>query len=180
MGHKESRIYLREFEIADAGELLELNRTNREIFEGITPAVHDDSFYTLDAHLKLIEARKQAKENGSRHDFGIFELQTDKLVGNIGLYRFGLAEKCVLGYSLDKDHHGKGYATEAVRLILDYAFKEVGFHRVEAGAMPRNIGSARVLEKAGFVREGLARDYIKIKGIWEDHYMFSILETDWQ
>ena len=178
MVNKESRIYLRELDTADAGELLELNRTNREIFEGITPAVHDDSFYTLDAQVKLIEGWKQARENGSRHDFGIFETQTNNLIGSIGLYRFGLAEKCVLGYSLDKDHHGKGYATEAVRLILDYAFKEVGIHRIEAGVMPRNIGSARVLEKAGFVREGLARDYIKIKGIWEDHYMFSMLETD--
>lgn len=178
MGHQKRNIYIREFTTEDAESLLELNLANRKIFEAITPVSKEDTFYTLDAHLKLIEDWEQAKKQGSRYDFGIFEIHTNKLIGMIGLYKFGAAEKCILGYSLDKEHYGKGYATEAVRLILDMAFKELGFHRVEAGVMPRNIGSARVLEKVGFVLEGLARDYIKINGIWEDHYIFSILEND--
>jgi len=175
---QKSRIYIREFVQDDAESLLKLNIENREIFEAITPISKDDSFYTLDAHLQLIEDWKQARQQGNRYDFGLFEIHNNKLIGMIGLYKFGAAEKCILGYSLDKAQYGKGYATEAVRLILDVAFKELGFHRVEAGVMPRNIGSARVLEKVGFVQEGLARDYIKINGIWEDHYMFSILEND--
>ncbi|WP_075620225.1 GNAT family N-acetyltransferase [Paenisporosarcina indica] len=174
----ESSIFIREFNVADAKALLELNKSNRTIFEGITPTTKDDSFYTLEAHIKVIEGWKQARDRGDRYEFGIFEFETNVLIGNIGLYKFSPSEKCTLGYQLDQDHHGKGYATDAVRLILDFAFREKGFHRVEAGVMPRNIGSARVLEKSGFVREGLLRDYIKIKGIWEDHYMFSILETD--
>jgi ribosomal-protein-alanine N-acetyltransferase len=178
MDHNESQIYIRELDLMDAEALLELNASNRTIFEGITPVSKDDSFYTLDAHLKLIDDWKQAKSQGSRYDFGIYESNNNKLIGVIALYKFGASEKCILGYSLDKGHYGKGYATEAVRLILDFAFKEVGFHRVEAGVMLGNIGSARVLEKVGFVREGLARDYLKIKGKWEDHYIFSILEND--
>ena len=178
MGKQNNHIYIRELDTVDAEALLELNQSNRTIFEGITVVLKDDSFYTLEAHLKLIEGWKQARIQGSRYEFGIFEIHTKKLIGTIALYKFGPSEKCILGYSLDKGHYGKGYATEAVRLILDIAFKELGFHRVEAGVMPRNIGSARVLEKSGFVKEGLLRDYIKINGIWEDHYMFSILENE--
>ena len=178
MGNQNSNIYIREFDTIDAESLLELNLANRTIFEAITPVSIDDSFYTLDAHLKLIEDWQQAKKLGSRYDFGIFETHNKKLIGTVALYKFGASEKCVLGYSLDKGHYGKGFATQAVRLILEIAFKELGFHRVEAGVMPRNIGSARVLEKSGFVKEGLLRDYIKINGVWEDHYMFSILENE--
>lgn len=172
------QIYIREFESTDAKALLELNLSNRTIFEGVTPVSRDDSFYSLDAHLKLIDDWKRGKEQGNRYEFGIFEIQSSTLIGMIALYKFGPSEKCTLGYSLDKEHYGKGYVTEAVKIILDFAFKELRFHRVDAGVMPRNIGSTRVLEKVGFVKEGLARDYIKINGIWEDHYIFSILEND--
>lgn len=172
-------IYIRELDIADAKALLELNINNRTIFEGITPVTIDDSFYTLDAHIRLIEDFREARRRGNRYDFGIFVKETNTLIGSIALYKFNPSMKCILGYSLDKDQYGKGYATEAVRLILDFAFNEVGFHRIEAGAMPRNIGSTRVLEKIGFVKEGLARDYLQINGVWEDHYMYSMLESDW-
>ncbi len=171
-------IYIRELDVADAEALLELNQNNRTIFEGISPVTVNASFYTLESHLMLIENMKEARKMGSRYDFGVFLDETNKLIGTIALYKFNPSMKCILGYSLDKDHYGKGYATEAVRRILDFAFNEVGFHRVEAGAMPRNIGSTRVLEKVGFFKEGLARDYLQINGVWEDHYMYSILESD--
>ncbi len=58
---------------------------------------------------------------------------------------------------------------EAVRLMVDYAFTELKLHRIEAGVMPRNLGSIRVLEKAGFHREGIARSNVLINGKWEDH-----------
>ena len=178
MDQKTNRIFIRELDFTDAKAFLEMNLSNRMIFEGITPVTLTDSFYTKDAHIRLIEDWKQAREKGSRYDFGIYEMNTYTLIGTIGLYKFSPPEKCILGYSLDQNYYGKGYTTDAVRLILGFAFNEIGFHRVEAGVMPRNIGSVRVLEKTGFVKEGLLRDYLKINGIWEDHYMFSILETD--
>lgn len=171
-------VYIREFEARDAEALLELNTRNRTILQGITPFILEDSFFTREAHMERIEEWQNAREMGNRYEFGIFLNQTNKLIGSIALYKFNPSMKCLLGYFLDKDHYGKGYATEAVKLILNFAFKEIGFHRVEAGVMPRNIGSIRVLEKVGFTREGLARDYISINGVWEDHYMFSILESD--
>jgi len=175
----ENQVFIRELDFTDTKALLEMNLSNRTIFEGITPVTLTDSFYTMDAHIRLIDDWKLAREMGNRYDFGVFEINTGKLIGTIGLYKFSPSEKCILGYSLDKNHYGKGYATDAVRLILGFAFQEIGFHRVEAGVMPRNIGSVRVLEKTGFIREGLLRDYLKINGKWEDHYMFSILKTEY-
>ena len=174
----DSEIYIRAFVQEDAEALLELNTSNREIFDQYTPVIKDDSFFTLDSHRGLIDYYKEARKQGSRYDFGIFKKHSAKLIGILGLYKFNSSEKCILGYSMDKGHYGKGYATEAVKMALDFAFKEAGIHRVEAGVMPRNKGSMRVLEKVGFVQEGLARDYLKIQGIWEDHYIYSLLETD--
>jgi ribosomal-protein-alanine N-acetyltransferase len=79
---------------------------------------------------------------------------------------------------LDKDHNGKGYTTQAVKLIVKHAFEELKLHRIEAGVMPHNIGSIRVLEKAGFHKEGLARKNVKINGKWEDHEVLAILNLE--
>ncbi len=68
--------------------------------------------------------------------------------------------------------------TETVRLVVDYAFHELKLHRIEAGVMPRNLGSMRVLEKAGFHKEGIARKNVKINGVWEDHQVLAILNPD--
>lgn len=68
--------------------------------------------------------------------------------------------------------------TEAVKLIVDFAFHELKLHRIEAGVMPRNLGSMRVLEKAGFHKEGIARKNVKINGVWEDHQVLAILNPD--
>ncbi|MET3851852.1 RimJ/RimL family protein N-acetyltransferase [Paenibacillus sp. OAE614] len=68
--------------------------------------------------------------------------------------------------------------TEAVRLMVDYAFTELKLHRIEAGVMPRNLGSIRVLEKAGFHREGIARSNVLINGKWEDHQVLAIINPE--
>ena len=74
-----------------------------------------------------------------------------------------------LGYKMDAEYQNKGYMTDAVRLVVRYAFETLGLHRLEANIMPRNAASLRVVKKNGFVAEGLARKYLKINGIWEDH-----------
>lgn len=77
-----------------------------------------------------------------------------------------------------EEHNGRGYATQAVGSAVDYAFDELGLHRVQANVMTSNPRSARVLEKAGFRREGLALHYLKIAGRWEDHDLYAITQED--
>lgn len=179
MSDKNSPVYIRFFEPADAEALLALHVRNRDFFQTYNPA-RDEAFYTLETQLANIGNGKDERSQDKRYPFGIFLRETDELVGEISLFEVkrGPLQKCMLGYSLDQAHNGKGYASEAVRQVVKFAFKEAGLHRIEAGAMPRNKGSLRVLEKAGFRPEGLARKNVKINGVWEDHQMFSILDED--
>lgn len=63
-------------------------------------------------------------------------------------------------------------------MVCDFAFNSLKIHRIEAGVLPRNIASQRVLEKNGFEREGLSRKNVEINGVWEDHYLYGRLNPN--
>ncbi len=81
---------------------------------------------------------------------------------------------CYLGYGLEEGHRGQGYMTEALQAITRYAFEALGLHRIMANYQPHNAASARVLERLGFVREGLAEDYLFLDGAWRTHVLTSL------
>jgi ribosomal-protein-alanine N-acetyltransferase len=83
-----------------------------------------------------------------------------------------------LGYWMSQHEAGKGIMTEAVNLLVPHAFEALRLDRIEAACLPANIASVRVLEKAGFQREGLARDYLAINGKRCDHALFARLARD--
>ena len=114
---------------------------------------------------------------GNAWPFFIFSDADQALVGAITLsnIRRGVAEAGTLGYWIGRPHAGRGYATAAVSGLVAYAFGDLGLHRVEAACVPTNLGSRRVLEKAGFALEGQARAYLKINGAWADHLLFGIV-----
>jgi RimJ/RimL family protein N-acetyltransferase len=86
-----------------------------------------------------------------------------------------------LGYLLDPAHHGRGYATEMVRAVLDLAFGELGLHRVTAGCFADNVASWRVMEKAGMRREQHGvRDSWHAELGWVDGYTYAVLADEWR
>ena len=87
----------------------------------------------------------------------------------------GPLQSAVLGYALDQKHNNKGYTTEAVELVVGYAFRKLALHRIEADVMPGNDASIRVLEKAGFHKEGIALQNVQINGEWQDHQVLAII-----
>lgn len=180
MNDRRERVYLRELGLEDTGTLLDLMERNRQLFEGVSP-LRNESFYTVDAQAKSIENSIQLREEDKRYSFGIFLNETHELIGDVSLsdVKRGPLQKCILGYCMDQTHNGKGLMTEAIHLILRFAFIEAGLQRVEAGVMPRNLGSMRVLEKAGFQQEGIARKLLEINGVREDHVQFAILAEDY-
>jgi len=103
---------------------------------------------------------------------------SEKLIGRIALTEIarGPAQSANLGYYIDQQYNGKGYATVAVLQCIKKAFHDYKLHRVQAGVMPKNKRSIRVLEKAGFREIGLAKHYININGVWEDHLLFELTE----
>ncbi len=85
-----------------------------------------------------------------------------------------------IGYFLHPDHWGRGYATEAARLLLDFGFTTLGLHRIAGTCDPRNTASARILEKVGMRYEGRQRENMLIRDGWRDSLLYSLLEHEWQ
>jgi [ribosomal protein S5]-alanine N-acetyltransferase len=166
------RILLRHLTADDARALLAFMEENRAFLEHWEPAREAD-FFTLEAQLADIEAVADDAAGDRRHAFGIF--LDDELVGRIALSQIfrGIFQNAYLGYSVAERWNGHGLATEAVRIVMDFAFGDLGLHRVQAAVMPRNAGSIRVLEKNGFREEGYAVGYLCINGVWEDHRIFA-------
>lgn len=80
-----------------------------------------------------------------------------------------------LGYWVDKSYAGRGLASAAVQVIVDMARDELGLHRIEASTLLHNIGSQRVLLKAGFQQIGMAPQYLQIAGKWQDHNIYQVV-----
>lgn len=115
---------------------------------------------------------------GSGVSLFIFAGDPGVLVGGItlGNIRYGVAQTGQIGYWIGERHAGKGYMTDALKLVSRYAFDTLRLHRIEAACIPGNARSIRVLEKAGFQREGLLRSYLRINGAWHDHYLYALIE----
>ncbi|MBN9233266.1 MULTISPECIES: GNAT family N-acetyltransferase [Phyllobacteriaceae] len=110
----------------------------------------------------------------------IFERSSGKLAGGItlGNIRHGVAQSGHIGYWIGERYAGKGLMTDAVKVLAGFAFDTLKLHRIEAACIPDNIRSIRVLEKAGFQREGLLRSYLRINGAWQDHYLYARIADD--
>ena len=83
----------------------------------------------------------------------------------------GCFQACYLGYSLDHEHQGQGFMTEALERLIGFAFEDLELHRLMANYQPDNSQSERLLERLGFEREGYARGYLKLAGEWRDHIL---------
>lgn len=105
---------------------------------------------------------------------------TARLIGNCGvrMQTVGTFE-ADMGYELDPNYWGRGYATEAARAITEFGFETLGLHRIWAHCIAENTASARVLEKVGLRREGRLRDKEKFKGRYWDVLLYGMLATDW-
>ncbi|WP_298831331.1 GNAT family protein [uncultured Planococcus sp.] len=173
---KGEQVNIRFLHTGDAVGKLQLEVDNREFFEAYAMTRYPD-FYTLPLQKELIEIYAEQKENDQAYSFGIFENRTGLLIGTISLVQVmrGPLQSAVLGYALDKKHNNKGYTTEAVKLVVAYAFRKLALHRIEAGVMPGNDASIRVLEKAGFHKEGIAVQNVQINGKWRDHQVLAII-----
>lgn len=105
----------------------------------------------------------------------------DRPIGNCGLRMpHALAREAEIGYELDPEHWGRGYATELCRALLRFGFAEAGLHRVSATCLAENAASARVLEKAGMRREGRLRENEWMRERWWDTLLFGVLEDEWK
>jgi RimJ/RimL family protein N-acetyltransferase len=126
---------------------------------------------------------KWKEESPSSYEF-VIELKSEKkMIGGTGLSHVdeyhGTAE---LGYWLAAKYHGKGYGSETLKAILDFAFNKLRLRRIEAKVYTHNEPSYKLLEKFGFKREGLCRESVKCKasGKIESDYMYALLKKEYK
>ncbi len=98
----------------------------------------------------------------------------------IGLIAHFVAHGTVIGYALLPAERGKGYGSEAIKIMIDYLFLSKNIVRIQAETHPQNTASQRVLEKAGFRKEGILRKSFFSRGVWRDTAMFSVLRDEWK
>lgn len=118
-------------------------------------------------------------ENIRNYTFAIESSSDNSFIGLFGL-KLG-SEKYNRGevwYKLHPEHWKKGLATEVLAKVIDYGFDELNLHRIQAGCAVDNVGSIKVLEKVGMLREGRGRQVLPLKSGWSDNFEYAILETD--
>ena len=102
------------------------------------------------------------------------------LVGNIGLWGARPKDRCAtLGIGLGREYVGRGYGTDAMRVIVGYGFREMGLHRIQLAVAPFNPAGIRAYQKAGFVQEGRHRESVLHDGRWYDEVLMSVLDHEW-
>jgi ribosomal-protein-alanine N-acetyltransferase len=172
---------IRPTEPSDAREQLGLRLANRD-HTGPWDPLRDESFYTEAGQRLELDLDQRSWAAGNAYAFAVLDIEgRDRIIGRAALSNVvrGPWQNATLGYWIDKDAGGRGHATRAVRLALQFAFEHAGLHRVQPAIIPRNIRSVRVAEKVGFRLEGRALRYLKINGVWEDHDVYALTVEDW-
>lgn len=129
---------------------------------------------------KLIIQSIENYENKSEVRNGVEDVTRNLLVGSCGLFAFDeWNKKCMIYYQIHHNERNKGYASEAIKGLVQYAFSTLGCNRIEAYVTPGNDSSIRALEKNAFRCEGLMREMEFYKGQYWDGIIMAILKKDW-
>jgi ribosomal-protein-alanine N-acetyltransferase len=135
---------------------------------------------TRSAFRRRLKRYAEDQRGDLAYAFLIFRSDDGALVGGLTLanIRRGVAQAGSIGYWVGQPFARKGYMTAAVRALIPFCFGTLRLHRLEAACIPDNAASIGLLEKTGFRREGYARGYLCINGLWQDHLLYARLKDD--
>ena len=167
-------VLLRTPQLTDYEEWAALRETSRDFLVPWEPTWPVDDL-TRAAFRRRIKRYAEDLRSDQGYAFLIARNSDGALVGGLTLanIRRGVAQAGSLGYWTGLPFVRQGYMTAAVRAVIPFAFASLRLHRLEAACIPSNSGSMRLLEKTGFVREGYAREYLCINGVWQDHLLYA-------
>lgn len=170
---KGKKVFLRPPTESDLAEFTNLNRRSRKLHRGLTasPQTKEEFERHLERNQKPSDACFLICLSGDGAIAGAI---------NISQIIHGSFKSAYIGYYLGAGFTGKGYMTEAVELILRYAFRTLKLHRIEANVQPQNKPSIAVLERNGFTKEGYSPKYLKVLGKWRDHERWAIIVENWK
>lgn len=169
-----SRLFLHPPDRKDFKQWTSLREASRDHLTPWEPAWPVNANTRQDWRIRLHAWRRGWLDDRS-YAFLIRLKETNRLLGGVALtnVRRGSAKTASLGYWLGHDATGQGYMRETVDRLCTWAFEDLGLVRIEAGTVPENTRSQRILEVCGFRKEGLAFAYLEIDGTRRDHVLFS-------
>jgi ribosomal-protein-alanine N-acetyltransferase len=172
-------IVLRSPQISDYAEWSELRETSRAFLTPWEPTWPADDLARA-SFRRRIKRYSEDQRGDLAYAFFVFRKRDNVLVGGLTLanIRRGCAQAASLGYWMGAPYARAGHMTAAVNAVVPFAFGTLKLHRIEAACIPANVASVGLLEKTGFKREGFARQYLCIDGIWQDHLLYAKLEND--
>jgi len=170
-------VVLRTPQATDHTEWAALRELSREFLIPWEPTWPADDL-SRSAFRRRVRRYAEDLRTDQSYAFLIFRSYDNTLVGGLTLanIRRGVAQAGSLGYWMGLPYVRQGYMTAAVRAVIPFAFGTLRLHRLEAACIPTNSASIRLLENTGFVREGYARDYLCINGMWQDHLLYGRLK----
>lgn len=170
-------IHLRHYREDDAQALYEAVRESIPELQQWMPWCHPD--YAIEESRAWLASLPEARSRGAAYDFRIADARTGEFLGGTGLNRIDeLYRAANLGYWIKTSATGRGVATRAARLVARFAFEELNLVRVEIVAAVGNLGSRRVAEKVGAVREGVMRKALIVHGTAHDAVLTSLVAED--
>ena len=170
-------VVLRTPQMTDFEEWAALRENSRDFHTPWEPTWPEDDL-TRGAFRRRLKRYVEDLRSDQGYAFLIARESDGALVGGLTLanIRRGVAQAGSLGYWMGHAFARRGYMTAAVRAIIPFAFASLKLHRLEAACIPTNAASIGLLEKTGFVREGYAREYLCINGVWQDHLLYARLK----
>jgi ribosomal-protein-alanine N-acetyltransferase len=170
------KVRLRPPRMGDYRAWSDLRRISRDFLQPWEPTWPEDDLSRASFRRRLsIYTRDLELAQG--YAFFVFRRSDDRLVGGVNLrdVRRGVAQMGALGYWVGQPYARSGYTLDGVKAVCNFGFRQLGLHRLEAACLPENEASHRLLLRAGFEQEGLARAYLKINGRWADHLLFGMI-----
>ncbi|MDQ0233335.1 GNAT family N-acetyltransferase [Metabacillus malikii] len=168
------RLILRKITKDDAKSIL-IYLSDKEVMKyyGLAP------FTSINDALDEISWYQSIESNKTGIRWGITIKERGIVIGSCGFHNnVSQHFRTEIGFELSRDHWGKGIAYEALEAIISYGFEHMNIHRIEALIEPPNLRSLRLIEKLGFIREGLLRHYEYTNGKFDDLYMYSLLKQE--
>ncbi|BDI15364.1 putative N-acetyltransferase YnaD [Nostoc cf. commune SO-36] len=124
---------------------------------------------------------QQKEQPRTKFQLAIILKEENRLIGTCGIrVNDSEMQEADIGYELNSQYWGQGYATEAAQAILKFGFEELGMHRIWSWCVAENLASVRVLEKIGMRREDHLPEKELIKSRWYDNFLYAILEREWK
>ena len=170
------RLVLRPYSLADARRVQEMCGD----WAVVSTTINLPHPYPDGAAEQWISTHADGFRQGSEATLAV-TLKSDGLViGSVALFVNLNHRRGELGYMVAKEHWNHGYCTEAARALMGIGFNSLGLNRIQATHLTRNPASGRVMRKLGMSREGLLRQYVLNRGVFEDLVMYSILRPEFE